>query len=186
MSSNGSIYIQSKVMSVRCPEIEELERVCKENGIQFEERFIRMGAMGPQASLLQPLIEFVFSPEVITGIVSGVVATGICALLKLATAKAVNAIRNQAPKNGRIGRTSIVEVKSPNTFLRIEADQVSDEVIVKALNTFVEVSKTTCNMEHIIPTYVVVDENGDVEVMKQNDYILRYVAHKKSTEKEKD
>lgn len=182
MRGKGSIYIQSKVMSVRCLEVEELERICQENGVQFDERFIRMDVMGPQASLLQPLIAFVFSPDIIAGIASGVIATGICALLKWATAKAVNAIRNQVPTNAKIGRPSIVEVKSPNTFLRIEADQVSDEVLVKALDTFVDLSKGNYNMKHIIPVYVVVDKDGEVTVMTQNDYILKYVAHKKSAE----
>lgn len=182
MRGKGSIYIQSKVMSVRCLEVEELERICQENGVQFDERFIRMDVMGPQASLLQPLIAFVFSTEIIAGIASGVIAAGICALIKWATAKAVNAIRNQVPTNAKIGRPSIVEVKSPNTFLRIEADQVSDEVLVKALDTFVDLSKGNYNMKHIIPVYVVVDKDGEVTVMTQNDYILKYVAHKKSAE----
>lgn len=182
MDIKGSIYIQSKVMSMRCPEVEELEQICQENGIQFDERFIRMDALGPQASLLQPLIAFVFSPEIIAGIASGVIATGICALLKSAMAKAVNAIRNKTPANAKIGRPSIVEVKSPNTFLRIEADQVSDEVLVKALDAFVDLSKGNYDMERIIPVYVVVDKNGEVIIMKQNDYIWKYVATKNATE----
>lgn len=182
MRGNGSIYIQSKVMSARCPEVEELEQICKDSGIQFDERFIRMDAIGPQASLIQPLIALVFSPEVITGIASGLIAAGIYDLLKLACAKAVNAIRNRAPVGGKIGRPSIIEIKAPNTSLRIEADQVSDEVLAKTLDTLVETSKATCNEKHIMPTYVVVDENGNVVEMAQNEYILKYVAHKKLTE----
>lgn len=182
MRGNGSIYIQSKVMSVRCPEVEELEQICKDSGIQFDERFIRMDAMGPQASLIQPLIALVFSPEVITGIASGLIAAGIYDLLKLACAKAVNAIRNRAPVGGKIGRSSIIEIKAPNTSLRIEADQVSDEVLAKMLDKLVKTSKATCNEKYIMPTYVVVDENGNVVEMTQNEYILKYVAHKKLTE----
>lgn len=180
MSKHGAIYIQSKVMSVKCPEVEELDRICKNNDIQFDERFIRMDGMGPQASFIQPLISLVFTPEVIAGIASGLIAAGVYDLLKMACAKVVNAIRNQAPVNGKISRSSMIEIKAPSSSLRIEAEQVSDEVLAKAIDTFIEVSKVTCHMEHIIPTYIVIDENGNVVEMTQNEYILKYVANKKS------
>lgn len=181
MGNNGSICFQSKAPYPKGAELEALESVCKENDISFA-CIYKTPWFRPQASILQALVSLVFSSGIIDAIVFNIIPSGAYDLLKLAVVKLVKAMRGKNPSHEKVSCSSIIEIKSDSAFLHIESNEFYDETFNKAFDTFIEVSNQTNRKEHVIPRYVVIDEDDNVTVMGQNDYILKYVAHKEPKE----
>lgn len=63
MDNSGYLNLQSRGMPVSGPEVDNLAKVCSENGVDFRTTLYRMDSV--QASVLQPWLTLIFSPEVI-------------------------------------------------------------------------------------------------------------------------
>jgi len=167
------ITIQSRLLPISGPEVDELENLCKQNNIRFQNILYRTDGLDIQASVLQPLITLFLSDSLIHEIAVGI-AAGI------ASAAIWDAIKKLFVK---YTHKEQIELQTRSAHLRIESDRFTDEAINKAFATVAEVSKATYNEDRpIIPIYVVVKGDNDIEVMKQNDFIWKYVAHKKPDE----
>lgn len=177
-STNGRIGLISKLCSINEAEVDELERLCNENGIEFQNSVFRTDSV--QMSAMWSWFTLAFSPEVINAFVLGIVSAGAYDLIKWTAIKIVNKLRNEQPVPSKTDRSSVVELKSPGAYLKIESDQITDETLSKAFDTFVKVSECTyCEGRKVIPTYVVINGDNSIVVMNQNDYIWKYIVPQK-------
>lgn len=189
MDSNGNkhISLQLKDFPISCTEVDELEQLCNENGIEFTRPMYRMDSIHVQASALWSWVTLAFSAELIKELAQKISIDGTYDLLKAAIKKVVDAIRNRLHHPNKVEGASIIDLQSSSAHLRIESDIISEKTFSEAFDTFVKVSRDTYNEEHpVIPTYVVINGDNSVIVMKQNDYIWQYVVSKPTEEKNKD
>lgn len=171
------IQLQSKAIPVNGLEVDELKRVCQKNNIEFIN--VETSTVWFQNSTLGSWVTLYFSPSVIEGIVAGVISAAAYDLLKTAIKHVVNNVREKLSAANKSKETSDIELQSPSAILKIESDQVSDEMLDKAIDAFVKVSESTANKEGlpVIPTFVVID--GDIKILSQNEYITQYIIPKK-------
>lgn len=189
MDSNGNkhISLQLKDFPISCAEVDELEQLCNENGIEFTRPMYRMDSFHVQASALWSWVTLAFSAELIKDLAQKISIDGTYDLLKVAIKKVVDAIRNRLHHPNKVEGASIIDLQSSSAHLRIESDTISEKTFSEAFDTFVKVSRDTYSEEHpVIPTYVVINGDNSVIVMKQNDYIWQYVVPKPTEEKNKD
>lgn len=181
--NNMRIKLHSKAMPVRGIEVDELERVCQENSIEFTNSAERLD--GIQHSALWSWVTLYFSAPMIEAIVAGLISAAAYDLLKKAVKRVVNTVREKYSVANKSKETSEIELQSPSVILKIESDQVSDETLDKAIDAFVKVSESTANKEGIpvIPTFVVID--GDIKILSQNEYITQYIISKKDEAEDK-
>lgn len=177
-NTNGRIGLMSRLCSINEAEVDELERLCNENGIEFQNSVFRTDSV--QMSALWSWFTLAVSPEVISALVLGVVSAGAYDLIKWTAIKVVNKLRNEQPVPSKTDRSSVVELKSSSAYLKIESDQVTDETLSKAFDTFIKVSECTYCEDRKIPTYVVINGDNDIVVMNQNDYIWKYIVPQKN------
>lgn len=186
-SNDKRISLQLKDFPISCTEVDELEQVCNENGIEFTRPMYRMDSVHFQASALWSWVTLVFSFELIKTLAQKISVDGTYDLLKATIKKVVDAIRNRHPLPNKVAGSSIIDLQSPSAHLRIESDQISDRTFSEAFDTFIKVSEAThCEDRPVIPTYVVINGDNSVVVMRQNDYIWQYIAPKPTEEKTKD
>lgn len=180
--NENSITLQSRFMAISGPEIDELENLCRQNGICFYNVVYRVD--GPQNSVLSSLATFFFSRDVVHNIAIGIISSAVWDGIKKVFAKIFHLERsNKSTDESKRGVVSEITLKSASAVLEIVSDQVTEESISKAMDTFVKVSEAThCEDHPVIPTYVVINGENVVTVMTQNDFILKYVVPKKSTE----
>jgi len=169
-------------MPVSGPEVDNLTKVCSENGVDFRTTLYRMDSV--QASVLQPWLTLIFSPEVISRL-SDVMFQE---LVKQAVKDLVGMVKAQFSKKEKDKISSIIDLQSSSAKLKIKSPQISKETFNKAFETFVQVSQATKAEDDypVIPTFVVVDEDGKVlKVMRQQDYLWQYVAPQKTDAEDK-
>jgi len=177
--ANGKISLQSMSLPVNGAEVDELERLCNENDIEFQRILFRIDSV--QASALWSWVTIVFSPKAIKALAKKIDEDGTCDLIKQAVKKVVDIVRSKMPHPTKVKKSSLIELKSASAHLKIEADHFSAETYSEAFNTFIKVSEETfCEDQKVVPTFVVISGDNDIEIMEQNDYTLKYVAHKKT------
>lgn len=177
MNNNGYVNLQSRGMPISGPEVDNLARVCSENGVDFRTTLYRIDSV--QASVLQPWLTLIFSPEVISKL-SDVLFQE---LVKQAVKALIGKVKARFGKKEKDKISSIIDLQSSSAKLKIESPQISKETFDKAFETFVQVSQATkAEDDHpVIPTFVVVDVDGKVlKVMRQQDYLWQYAVPQKA------
>lgn len=182
MDNNGYVNLQSRGMPVSGSEVDNLARVCSENGVDFRTTLYRMDSV--QASALQPWLTLIFSPEVISKL-SDVLFQE---LVKQAVKDLIGMVKARFGKKENDKISSIIDLQSSSAKLKIESPQISKETFDKAFETFAQVSQAAkVEDDHpVIPKFVVVDRDGKVlEVMSQQNYLWRYVVPSKTDAEDK-
>ena len=186
------ITIRSRFMPINGPEVDELESLCRQNGINFQNVLYRTNGLDVQASGLQSLVTLLLSDSLIHEIAVGVAAGIASAAIWDATKKFFVALYHHMKRNnpmniGRSKEISEIELQSSSARLKIESDQVTAETFNEAFDAFIKVSEATrCEDRPVIPIYVVINRDNNVVVMKQNDYIWKYIVPQKPTKEADD